>query len=65
MCCGRPNQVAARTVRRLAEPMWELHMLSFDSAGVRFTEYPYYDRTTNRLGFEEMIVALAGAISIT
>jgi len=45
--------------------MWELHMLSFDSAGVRFTEYPYYDRTTNRLGFEEMIVALAGAISIT
>jgi aspartate aminotransferase len=55
-------QAAARGARIwLPAPTWEHQQLVFRVAGLKLAEYPYYDRQSNRLLFDEMIATLRKA----
>lgn len=45
----------------VSDPTWANHVPLLGSAGLKLQPYPYYNRETSELVFDEMMAALAGA----
>lgn len=42
----------------VSDPTWENHRSLFEGAGIKVSDYPYYDPATGNLRFDEMLEAL-------
>lgn len=42
----------------VSDPTWANHVPLLGNAGLKLAQYPYYDRTNNRLRFDEMMTTL-------
>ena len=45
----------------VSEPTWNNHVPLLGEAGLKLRPYPYYDASTNRIRFDDMLAALSGA----